>query len=448
MFRYALGAGLGPFLIRSLAGSGMVRVGAMLASFAVGVLLARGLGVEGYGYYGIALAVITIAGVPGELGIPKLVTRELAAAAARNDNAGLFGVLKWGQKTCLRLSAVAAILVIAGGLVVYMTGSSTLGAAIMLGAPAIPLLALARLRGGALQGLHHLVLGQIPANLLRPLLLALLLIAAYAAGVRIGAPGAMLLTSVTAAAAFLVAGRWLRTRLPDLAPASVVTHGRRWIASSIPIALTDGMRGLQAELSTLLLGITATAAMAGLFRIAIVTATMAAVAITVVNHVAFPVIARLHAQGDQVRLQKSITGLAWAQLGGVALVAVPLVIVPEQLLTIAFGQSYAPAADALRLLAAAQIANAAFGPNVALLNMTNHERRVTRAMGIGLAVNIVLLPIFAATWGLLGAAAAFVAALLSWNILTWYDARRLLGIETSVLPAPRRQAGPGVADAD
>jgi hypothetical protein len=39
------------------------------------------------------------------------------------------------------------------------------------------------------------------------------------------------------------------------------------------------------------------------------------------------------------------------------------------------------------------------------------------------------------SWGDLGAAAAMLVWQFVWNLLTWLDARRLLGVDTSLLPA-------------
>jgi hypothetical protein len=55
-------------------------------------------------------------------------------------------------------------------------------------------------------------------------------------------------------------------------------------------------------------------------------------------------------------------------------------------------------------------------------------------MVTALVVNLVALPIMAYFWGRIGAALAVAAALILWNVLTWADGRRLLGLETSVLP--------------
>lgn len=439
---YFAGEGLRPLLVRAFAGSGIVRIAAMLASFGVGVQLARGLGVENYGYYGLALAVITIASVPSELGLSKLVLREVATAAADRNYPALFGVLRWADRTCWWISALVAAALAVAAVVIVNTGSSPLGAAILLGIPAIPLLALSRIRGGALQGLYHIVRGQIPANLLRPLLLSLLLFGAYFAGLALTPASAMALNTVTAAIVFVVAHVWLRSRLPAEAPAELVRGGRKWLASSIPLALTDGIRTLQSELTILLLGLIAVAAQVGLFRIALVTATMAAAPIVVLIHATMPVVARLHAAGEHGRLQKLVTYSAYAQTAGILLLSLPLLIVPELLLSLVFGAEYAAAANAMRIVALGQIANAAFGPNVVLMNMTHHEASVTRAMGIGLVLNVVTVLLLAASWGMIGAALGFFISLLSWNILLWRDGRRLLSIDSSIFAAILPSGGP------
>jgi O-antigen/teichoic acid export membrane protein len=438
------GAGLGPLLVRSVTGTAAVRLSAMVASFAVGVLLARVLGVSGYGYYGMAVAVITLAGIPGEMGLPRLVTREVAAAKARGDMAVLFGVLRWADRTAWRISGLMAVGVLVAGFVIARQNTSVLVVAILCGVPMIPLLALARIRGGALQGLHYIVLGQIPDTLLRPILLSSLILIVSLTSLPFGPAYAMALNSFTAAVVFLVAFVVLRKRLPEGRPAKVAKAGRRWLASSIPMALTDGMRILQSELSVLLLGFLAVPADVGLFRIANITAFAAATPVAIINFVAFPVIARLFAEKDFVRLQHALTRLAQAQFAGVALLCLPLLLLPEPLLSLVFGSGFAPASTTLRILAGAQLFTSGFGLNVALLNMTHHERRVTRAMGIGLAVNIVGVTLLTLAWGRDGAAIGVACALVCWNILTWIDSRRILGFETSILSIPNSVRPGGV----
>jgi O-antigen/teichoic acid export membrane protein len=200
----------------------------------------------------------------------------------------------------------------------------------------------------------------------------------------------------------------------------------------IPLAMTDGMRTVQSEFSILLLGLLAVASDVGLFRIAVVTTSFCAAPLIVINWVAMPMIARLHAAGDGAQLQKIVTYSALAQTAGIILLSLPLLIAPAPLLGLAFGAGFEPAAAPLMIMVLGQIANAAFGPNIALLNMTHHEARVTRAMSIGMLLNLVTVLLFTSTWGITGAAAGYVVSLLCWNLIVTRDARRLLNIGTSV----------------
>ena len=104
------------------------------------------------------------------------------------------------------------------------------------------------------------------------------------------------------------------------------------------------------------------------------------------------------------------------------------------LLTLVFGNEFAPAAPALLLMCAGNLVSAALGLNGMLLAMSGHERRVTRALFIGLTISLVLAAILVPAWRNIGAAAAFSCAMLVWNLLLWKDARRLLDIDTSLIP--------------
>lgn len=429
------GEGLGRFLLRALAGTGAVRICAMLASFLVGIQLARGLGVQGYGYYGIALSILTIAGLPAELGLPALVTREVARSSASGDLPNVFGVLRWANGIALRIAAPVVACLIVIGIVLIATGSTVVGTALLLGSPIVPLTVAMRIRGGALGGLHRIVRGQIPDNLVRPLVFSLLLFAASAFQLSVRPPQAMALGVIAAAVGLVFALVWLRRALPKREHPSAEGN-RSWLRSTIPLALIDGMRMLQLELTTVLLGLMTIPVDVGLFRIAVVTSAVAAAPQAVINQTMMPVIARLHQQGDRGQLQTIVTWAAWAQTAGVLLLSLPLLLAPAFLLSLVFGSGYAAASDALRLLVIGQVVGCAFGVNVVLLNMTHHERSVTRAMAIGLVLNVIFVLALGRTLGALGAAIGFVASLLCWNALTWRDSKRLLAVDTSVLRWP------------
>ena len=171
----------------------------MAATFLVGLQLARGLGPGGYGQYGIAMAMLTLAAVPSEFGRPQLVTREVAAASAREQRERLFGVIAWADRVVLTLAIPLSVLIAAGAWLVLE--SRIVAVAVAVGAFAIPLVAFAKIRGAALQGLHFVVLGQTPITLLRPLLMSLMLAVLFLLMPGADASEAMALNVVTAAVA-------------------------------------------------------------------------------------------------------------------------------------------------------------------------------------------------------------------------------------------------------
>jgi O-antigen/teichoic acid export membrane protein len=429
---YVTGEGLGAFLVRSVAGTGAVQLLGMAVGFLVGVQLARGLGVSGYGYYGIAMAVITLATIPGTLGIPKLVTREVAAAQSRGDAGAIHGVLRWADRTCWRISVAIAFALAIGAAIAWARGAPLLGAAILFGAPMIALLPLASIRAGALRGLHDIVLGQFSNMLVRPLAMSILLFVGFSAGVAIGAPTAMALNSVTAVGALVLTQYWLARRLPAGEPVRSAEQERGWMASSIPMALTDAVQSLQQQLSVLVLGILAAPAEVGLFRVAIAILPVIAVPTTVVNVVVLPMISRLHSEGDRPRLQRLVTASALMRFTGVVLLSLPLLFAAEPLLRLVFGESYVPAANTIRIVAFASMIGSAFGPNAAVLNMTGHERRVTRAVSIALILNVAVIALLAPRLGSLGSAIGILAGQICWNLLLWIEAKRRLSVETSI----------------
>ena len=420
---------LRPFLIKAVTGGAGVQAAGMLLAFLVGVQLARGLGAEAYGQYGIAMAIVAIAGIVAEFGVPRLVTREVAAAAGSDDRRAVFAVLGWSNRTVAFTAAGIAILV---ALLGFALGGSSpaLAGAILWGAILIPFAAFAKLHGAALQGLRHVVLGQVPSVLVRPLLFCLALLVLFWSAPDTGPAEAMALNVLAAFAAFLLAAFLLRRRLPSPEMPQARSEGKRWLSSAFVLGVTGGMWILQGQLTILVLALFASDAEVALFRVGLSTADMLAVPMTLIATVTAPLLAALHSTGSRGELQKLVTISARMQFAGVLVLALPLIIAAGPILGLVFGSEYEGGANALRILAAALLASAAFGVNATLLNMARHELRVARALGFGVATNLLLAFILVPRLGSVGAAWAYCGSLLVWNAIAWADARRLLGVST------------------
>lgn len=427
--------GFAASLVKPVAGNGVVRVLGILASFTVGIQLARGLGVTNFGYYSIALGVITLAEIPGEFGLSTFVTREVAAASARKETHELFAVIRWADRSCRWIALSIAVVTAIIALLLRETYSRTLLECILIGIPTIPLIALARVRVAAVWGLGRVARAQIPEALVRPVVFSCMLGLAYILHASLSPQLAMGFFCGAIVVVLVVSSVSLRQALPER-PAEPRETRKRSIFSSAPMGLMEGMRVIQGELSIVLAGLVAAPAVVGLLRVANVGAMTAAAPLVFVVQVGMPMMAKLHAIEDHAKLQKVVTAVAQAQFAGVVLLSLPLFLFPAPLLSLAFGRPFADASVALQVLLVAQIVNGAFGPNIWLLNMTHHERRVLRALGVALVINAIAVPLLASRWGATGGACSLLFSMICWNAISWRDARKLLGIETSIFRWP------------
>jgi O-antigen/teichoic acid export membrane protein len=433
-YQYLSRPGLGPLLVKAVIGSAGLRFAGIFFGFLVGVQLARGLGVEGYGIYGLAMSIIALLTVPIEIGLPQLLTREVAVAELTGNRGRLRGILRWANRTAIFTTITIVILVAASLAATQEDLASPLSMTLLAGLLMAPLVAFSNLRAATLRGFHHIVKGQLPDTLVRPASFSILLFIVSLLSIPLSPAFAMGLGAVSAAVALVVGATMLRSALPsEIRVAAAETQSRDWWASTLPMALSEGMRVLQGHLVILLLGFMATASMVGVFRAASSVYLLIAVPFTLLNIVGAPIIARLHAQGDRARSQRLMSWIALGIVGTTILLTLPFVVAGEMLLSMVFGVGFGDANAPLLVLCASAIINGFFGASTTLLNMTGHHARVTRASGISLATLAVTSPPLINYFGVMGAASAAALSLILVNALAWRDALNLLGLDTSVI---------------
>src|SRR6185437_11437436 len=254
------------------------------------------------------------------------------------------------------------------------------------------------------------------------------------------AAGAMALNSVTALVALVVNFIWLKKREPDRKEVTVIQDGRRWLSSSFPMALSEGMLQLQAQLSILMVGVFVGPHDVGLFRIAVSVVTFMVAPVVLLGAVTLPIYSRLYVEKDMDRLQRLCTRSTQLQFTAIFIISLPLLLDGGDILGFVFGQAYRGAFAPMAISSIGFLVSAACGANSELLNMTGHERRVTRAMSIGLITNVVTMPLFVPLFGVGGAALSLSIGTVAWNVIATADAFKLLHVNTTLIPlaVPRR----------
>ena len=189
--------------------------------------------------------------------------------------------------------------------------------------------------------------------------------------------------------------------------------------STWPLAVTEAMRIVQANLATVMLGALSTTYDVGAFRIASSMSALLSLPVTLVNVVLAPIITRLHIAGESIRLEKL---MGWASLGmslSITILCLPFAFFGEEILSMMFGQGFGTANSSLLVLGMGAALGCLFGPGVSLLNMTGYEKRVTRSVAIGVGLLAVLLLIFGCCFGAFGASVAVSVSFILWSAIMW-----------------------------
>ncbi len=427
------GGGLGATLLNAVAGSAGIRIAGMGCSFVIGVLLARGMGAEGFGIYGVVMSIIALLTVPTEFGLPQLLTREVATAHAQRQWGALRGVLRWAGQTSLVISLVILLGVVAWLLFSGHDLQSSLGSTMLLGIALVPLVAFLSQRSAALRGLQKIVSGQLPDVLVRPALHALLLAVMLAAALPMTPALAMGLGVLAAGVALIAAEVMLQRALPRFVhEAKPERNARAWWSSTVPMAMTEGLRVLQGHLLLLMLGWLVPMAEAGIFRMASSVMQLVVMPLSLLNIVSMPIVARLYAAGDHGRLQKMLPVVALGMTAGMLVLTLPFIVGGQSLLAAVFGKQFSAGNSVLLVLCLSVLPTAVFGPLAILLTMTGHQAQVTRASLLSLVILCITgwpLIIF---YGSIGAAFSYLIATLPMNMVMWKYTKNSLQLDTAV----------------
>lgn len=422
-------------LAQAAAGSAALALSSKLLMLLTSVVLARWMGASGYGVYATATALVLLLTVPAGLGLPTLVIRLLASYAAHQEWGRMRGLLVRGNQAVLGASLLMACLAASMIWIFSERFGPDKASAFFLAVPLIPLIALGAMRSAALRGLHHVVLGQLPENLIMPgLFLALVgggwlvqggaaaLSPEYALGARL----------VAVAVAFGVGAVLLLKRLPPaVRQAEPQYESRSWARAALPLLFIAGINIINAQTDVLMLAALQGSESAGIYQAAVRGAELVAFSLVIANMAIQPSLARLYAAGDTFRLQRLVT---WSARGATA-AALPLTAVMilwgRPIMGALFGAEFTRGAVALAILSVAQLINAFTGPANTLLDMTGHQNDTLKAVATGVLSNVFLNALLIPYWDIVGAAIATGASLILCNALLVILVRRRLGLNAT-----------------
>lgn len=429
------GGGLKAQLVRAGVGGLGVRILSLFVTLLSSIVLARGLGGADYGLYVFVLSTTTLLTLPVQIGIPTLVIRETANADRSHNWIALHSIRAWALRVnvgfgALLILALLAVVWVVGDAITYETRRAYWVAAALV----IPV-ALIGTYSAVLRGLRYVVLGQLPGDVIKPLLISLLVATAWifvpeATGVWLALIVNLIVTFVVLAIIYYLAMRAL--------PADSRSERRRsfnekaWFHSLLPLAMMSGLLVFSQNIDLVMLGWLRGPEEVGYYKIAISAASFIIFGLSAIQIIAMPYISRLFQGGDYARLQRLAAGCA----GLSVLMALPVLLIfvawGQPLLRFTYGSEFVLAWEPMLILSAAQMVNGFFGIVWPLLVMTGHEHAGVRGLLVSALANVTLNALMIPTWGAVGAATATGISIVIWNILFWVSVRRHLGIDGSM----------------
>lgn len=433
------GNGVAALLIRGTSGTAFVKMFDMAAVFAITVLLGRFLGVKEFGIYAYAISWISLLGVFAQAGIANVMFRNVAVYHQENDWARIRGMFHFSFLVVSVAGLLCATILATTAWLLHYDVPAMRNA---LWLACLPLLLKAFFvpLSGVQRGLQQVTYAQLPMFFIMPSTFLLMVAGIYtltpltltgndaillrAAALGVGLLGAIKLLSV----GLKKAGR------PQSLPRPTY-HPRQWLASAAPMVLVGSMFLVNSNADILMLGSLVGAEAAGVYKAATRGAELVTISLMVINVPLAPIIARLYATDDRIKLQRALTYCVHIAFIPATIVTVIFVMKGEWFLQL-FGSEFASHEGSLSLaiLSLGQLVNAAAGSVGVLLIMTKHEGYAARAMTISALLNIILNATLIPIAGLIGAAIATGISTVVWNLLLLAFALRYLKLNPAVVP--------------
>lgn len=422
------------YLVLSSASAFLVKSTGAAAAFGLQVALARLLGPEEYGLFAYASTWAILLAMIGPLGFDRAALRVIPENIA---NGAPGTVRHFAFVSALVTAGVSGGVVLVYSAVVYSMGCAGSGTcrALLWSVPLILGNAFAQLGSETLRAFRRIVFADLVNLILRPMILMVAIVALVAVLDRPpSAVDALALSAANSALTIAVFVGAILLMLPGPPKEETRTaSAKAWLGIAIPLLFVSLSNVVLARTDVIMVGALLGNVEAGWYNAATRVAILAGFPLVAINAVLAPMIAQLHASGEQGRLQEMVRLAAYISLVAATSVAVAVALSASFVLGL-FGDGFAAGVSSLRVLVVAQVISATAGPAGYVLAMTGRQSHLARIVAITALLNVVLNAILVNSVGAIGAALATAICISLSNLLMIADAVRSNGLNPSVFP--------------
>lgn len=404
---------------------------AFACRFVIALVLARGLGAEGYGLYVLAVSAATLFAGISLLGFDDAMVRYVAIHSGRVDRDGLPGTIQLGFIVGLGggLLMGAALYVLAAPIGERLFDEPDLVPLLRLLALAVPFITLSNVLLGTARGFRRMDYAAFAEKIVQSIVRMVLVLILALSGL-LAVRSAVIAFGLADVAASVTLIVLLNRGFPmrDTLRLGVRRDTKAVVRYAIPLWLSGLLRQFRRNIQNVMLGAMSSIANVGVFAVASRVSMVAGVSSTSIYVSSRPLMAQLHDRGDRQGLGRLYaTTTRWTFGLNVPFFLV-IVLYAGPILHL-FGEAFAGATTALILIAFAELVSAATGTCQGVIDMTGHTRMKLANTILNTIVLIgggaILIPRF----GVIGAAVAALLAVAAVNVASvvevWFLERLL-----------------------
>lgn len=403
-----------------------------LLLFAISVLLARLLGPTEFGRYGILLSTAVILAIPFKAGLPRALTREIAAARVDEDNGRIYGTIRMGTVTFLAILPLLMLVTLALWAAGLEVAGMTKG--IFVAALLAPLLAADANRMAAMQGLGSAVRSQVPDLLIRPIgtaaiVVGLLLTLGHATAIT----GAFAYSASTLLG-FVVGALMLRRSLSRYTRTTPKRHvgAGTFLAAVGTLSILGGAKTVTGNIDLILTGQLVDLPSAGQYKVALSGLAVVIMGLTAIQMVVYTRLAEAVPANDKLSIVKHVDkAISWQVLLTAGVLGMVL-LVGKPMIRIIYGQDYVEAWPILTILSVGFLIVAACGPAEEILMLGGKQLLAASIIIAGIILTVLLAILLIPSFGTTGIAIASAAGTAFRSIILTLMAQREIGVSTNI----------------
>lgn len=402
----------------------MTRGGGTFLGFLFNLLLARLLGAAGSGVFFLALSFVLFFEALGRLGLEWSLVRYTASAVAQKNWDVLKGIYVQSIRICaIATGALTLILLLSAGWIARLFEKPEIVHPLLILSFAMMPIALARLMAAALRGLKLTFKSQLIESIL-PVGCALLL--TYPLAVLSGVDGVAVAYLAGWASALFVGWRFYVQATSGFENARPMFPVGTLLASSVSLVWITISGLLMNQFAIFVLGAESEPAAVGIFNVAMRTSLVLTFVLFAANNILLPKFSELISVGNRSDLEK----MARNSVTIMSLMVVPvwffIVMFSSQIMGW-FGSDFRSGAQALEIMAHAQLLNVLSGPAGDLLIMGGFERATRHIAVMALALNMLLCVVLIPHYGIVGAAVAIACSSVFQSLLCLRTVKKHFG---------------------